>query len=147
MADNKALEDIVITRVIDAPRERVWKALIDPEDIVHWNHADEDWTTPFAETDVRVGGTYRIGFGSPDGKNDFVLEGTYREIVEPERLVYSMGEDRVVTFVLAEEGDGTQLMLSFTPETVNTLEKQREGWTAILEHLAEYLKRKEYNNG
>ncbi len=133
------MEDIVIERVIDAPRERVWKALIDPEDLKHWSHADEGWTTPFAETDPRVGGTLRIGFGSPDGKNDFVLEGTYTVVEEPDRLVYKMGDDRIVTNTLVEEGGKTKITISFTPEEENTREKQQEGWSLILKHLVEYL--------
>lgn len=140
MANNANQQEIVIERVIDAPRGRVWKALIDPTDIVRWMHATEGWTTPFAEADVRVGGKYRIAFGSPDGKSDFVLEGTYREIAVPERLVYTIGGDRLVTTTLASENGKTKLTLSFTPEGVHTEEQQRAGWSEILENLVKYLK-------
>ncbi|HLF70981.1 MAG TPA: DUF1801 domain-containing protein [Dehalococcoidia bacterium] len=60
--------EIVITRVYDAPRELVFKAWVEPEHLVRWYHASDDWTTPYAETDPRPGGAFRIGFASPDGK-------------------------------------------------------------------------------
>src|SRR5258708_4395753 len=120
---------IVITKTINAPIERVWKAHVDPQDLKQWMHADEDWTTPFAEVDLRVGGKIRIGFGSPDGKNDFTMESTFKEIKEPEKLVYAfseeLGKDRVVTITLVDLGDGeTKVTTSFTPETINSEEKQ-----------------------
>jgi uncharacterized protein YndB with AHSA1/START domain len=106
---------------------------------VHWFYASEGWTTPFAETDVRPGGAFRIGFASPDGADDFVFEGVYNEILEPERLVFTLGDGRPVTVTFADQNGKTRLDLRLTLETTYSEEQQREGWTAMLEHLAEYL--------
>lgn len=68
-----------VSRVIDAPRALVFEAMTKPVHLVHWHHAGDGWTTPFAEADVRPGGAMRVGYASPDGKESFVLEGTYRD--------------------------------------------------------------------
>lgn len=132
-------DTITITRVIDAPRARVYKAFLDADDLLKWHHADESWTTPYAESDARPGGKFRIGFQSPDGKNSFDFTGTYDELVEPGRIVYTIGDGRKVWIDL-KEGDGTtKVDLTLTLETRNTPEKQREGWGLMLKHLGEYL--------
>ena len=131
---------IVITRTIDAPRELVFEAWVEPKHIVHWFHASKDWTTPFAETDVRPGGAFRIGFASPDGKSDFVFEGVYNEIRRPERIVFTIGDGRPVTVDFVDVGGGkTKLTIELTLEDMHSDDQQREGWTAMVVHLGEYL--------
>lgn len=134
------MQDIVITKIIDVPIERVFKANTDPKDLKQWCSAGNGWTTPFAETDLRGGGFIRVGFASPDGKDDFVLEGKIQEISEPTKLVYTLGEDRTVTMTLEELGDQTKYTIAFTPEQENSEEMQRQGWTAIADNLIKYLK-------
>jgi uncharacterized protein YndB with AHSA1/START domain len=134
-------QTILIERVISAPRERVYKAMLDPKDLVHWHHADESWTTPYAESDARNGGKFKIGFKSPDGKNDFDFEGVYNDLVEPERIVYTIGDGRPVTILLSEEDGKTKVSLTLTLEGENSAEQQREGWGLMLKHLGEYLER------
>lgn len=130
---------IVLTRTFDAPRELVFAAWTEPKHIVHWFYASEGWTTPFAETDIRPGGAFRIGFASPDGKSDFVFEGIYNEIVRPERIVLTIADGRPVTVTLAEDKGKTKLTLELTLEKIHSEEQQREGWGAMLVHLGEYL--------
>ena len=80
---------LTLTRVFDAPRELVWTAYTDPKHIVKWMFA-QDWESPFAETDVRQGGAFRIGMRPADHSEEgFTVEGTYREVVNPERLFKS----------------------------------------------------------
>jgi len=134
------MEDIVLERLIDAPCERVFKAFTDPKDLMAWHHATEGWTTPFAEADLRVGGVYKIGFRSPDGAHDFTLEGTYREIVPSEKLVYSIGADRMATVMFIKQEGKTLLIWSFTPENVNSREMQKQGWTGLVDNLVAHLK-------
>ncbi|QQR60438.1 SRPBCC domain-containing protein [Candidatus Uhrbacteria bacterium] len=96
-------------------------------------------TTPYAESDARNGGKFKIGFKSPDGKNDFDFEGVYNELVEPERIVYTIADGRPVTIVLSDEGGKTKVSLTLTLEDENSAEQQREGWGLMLKHLGEYL--------
>lgn len=130
---------IIITRVFDAPRKLVFEAFIKPEHLVHWHHAGEGWKTPFAETDPRPGGKLRIGYGSPDGKEDFVLEGTYREVVALERIVYVIF-DRPVTVTFDDVGGKTKVTLEVTLETEYHEDLQRGGWAEHIDNLAAYLR-------
>ena len=134
-----AARKIVLEHYYDAPRSLVFKAWTQPEHLVHWFHAAQGWTTPFAETDVRPGGRYRIGMGSPDGKNDFAFEGVYREVAEPERLVLEIGDGRPVAITFHEESGRTRFRLELTLENVFPEEQQRQGWTAMLDNLGKYL--------
>ena len=83
-ADDRA---IIVTHVFDAPREAVFEAFEDPKKMAQW-FAPEPLTVPEAKADFRVGGRYRYVMRDTDG-NDFPATGAYREIVKPERLVYT----------------------------------------------------------
>ena len=73
------------TRLYDAPRELVYRALTDPELIPKW-WGPRYLTTVVVEADVRPGGRWRFVQRDPDG-NEFAFEGTYLELVPPERIV------------------------------------------------------------
>lgn len=77
--------ELVVSRVFDAPRERVWKAWTNPAEFKRW-WGPKDFTAPVAEMDLRVGGKYLACMRSPDGK-DFWSTGVYREIVPMTKLV------------------------------------------------------------
>lgn len=129
----------VVDRVFDAPRKLVYEAFTEPKHLVHWHHAGEGWKTPFAEVDARPGGKLRIGYGSPDGKEDFVLEGTYREVVPLERIVYVI-DDRPVTVTFDDVGGKTKVTVEVTMETEYHEDLQRGGWTEHIDNLAAYLR-------
>lgn len=77
--------EITITRIFDAPRERVWKAWTDPEMMKKW-WGPKNFTAPVIKIDLRVGGTYLYCMRGSDGK-DYWSTGVYREIVPMERIV------------------------------------------------------------
>lgn len=77
--------ELVLTRLIDAPRAKVFKAWTDSELLKQW-FAPLPWTTPAAELDVRSGGANLVVMRDPDGK-DFPNTGVYLEVVQNERLV------------------------------------------------------------
>jgi uncharacterized protein YndB with AHSA1/START domain len=79
--------ELVLTRIIDAPREKVFRAWTEPELLKQW-FAPSPWTTPAAELDVRPGGTSTIVMRSPDGA-DFPNSGVYLDVVKNERLVFT----------------------------------------------------------
>lgn len=79
--------ELVLTRLIDAPRAQIYRAWTDPELLRQW-FAPQPWTTPFARTDVRVGGASEITMRSPEG-NEFANSGVYLEVVPNERLVFT----------------------------------------------------------
>lgn len=79
--------DLILTRVFDAPREKVYRAWTEPEIMKQW-FAPLPWTTPKAETDVRPGGSSTVVMRGPDG-NEFPSHGVYLEVVKNERLVFT----------------------------------------------------------
>ena len=128
---------LTLTRVYNAPRELVWKAYTDPKDIVKWMFAN-DWESPFAETDVRPGGAFRVGMRPADHSHEgFSFDGVYREVVRPERIVQMIGDGRVMTTTFEEVLGGTRLTLSL--EMSEGEEQERAGWTQILENFARHV--------
>jgi uncharacterized protein YndB with AHSA1/START domain len=79
--------EIVITRTFDAPRELVWKAWTEPDRFMRW-WGPKIFTSPRCEIDLRVGGRFLWCMRWPDGRENYTT-GEYREIVPPERLVYT----------------------------------------------------------
>lgn len=88
-ADSKSSpdRDLLITRVIDAPREKVFRAWTESDLIKQW-FAPLPWTTPSATLDVRPGGACTIVMRGPDG-TDLPNSGVYLEVVKNERLVFT----------------------------------------------------------
>ena len=108
--------NLTYERIFQAPRERVWRANIDPELIPRW-WGPRGTTTRVAEMDVRPGGTWRFVSTGPD-RPDVEFYGEYLEIVEPERIKW--------TFMFDVEGLGPQ----GGPETL-TLEDLGDGRTRM----------------
>ena len=79
--------ELVLTRIINAPREKVYRAWTEPALLKQW-FAPLPWTTPVAETDVRPGGSSLFVMRDPDG-NEFLNRGVYLEVVKNERLVFT----------------------------------------------------------
>jgi uncharacterized protein YndB with AHSA1/START domain len=77
--------DLILTRVIDAPRKKVFRAWTEPELLKKW-FAPRPWTTPHVETDVRASGSSLVVMRSPEGQ-EFPNRGVYLEVVPNERLV------------------------------------------------------------
>src|SRR6185437_9623230 len=78
---------ITLTRVFDAPRALVWRAWTEPKMMAQW-FGPRGFTSSVPQLDVRVGGALRIVMHGPDG-NDYPMKGVFREVVAPERLVFS----------------------------------------------------------
>ena len=107
---------IVTTRVLNAPRELVFKMWTDPEPIVQW-WGPKGFTTTTYSMDVRPGGVWRFVMHGPDG-TDYQNQITYLEIVKPERLVYKHGGGEDVepvnfetTVTFEEQGGKTRLTM------------------------------------
>ena len=101
---------VVITRVFDAPRALVWRAWTEPSMLAQW-FGPRHFTSSVPELDLRVGGALRIVMHGPDG-NDYPMQGVFREIVPPERLVFGN---------IAIDNDGNHLLEG---ETIVTLSEQ-----------------------
>ncbi len=145
-SDDRAL---VIERVFDAPRSLVFRAWTDPDHIVHWWGPRGFTSSVVGQLEVRPGGPYRIHMRSPEG-SDHWTQGTYREVVEPERLVMVGGwtdaagkpisPETVTTLTFEEHAGKTKLTLQTVGfESVTARDAHRGGWSSSLDCLAEYL--------
>lgn len=90
--ENIVDREIVITRVIDAPRERVWQAWTTPEELKQW-WGPEGFTNTFHEIDMHEGGVWRFTMHGPDGV-EYPNRIIFTEIDEPKRLVYTHDSDK-----------------------------------------------------
>ena len=139
--------DFTITRVFDAPRELVFAAWIDPEQLARW-WGPEGLHTPLEtiEVDPRPGGVFRLTMVTPDGAHEFPSDMRFREIVEPERLVYEWDAQRglgagEVTVTFADRAGRTEMTTYFVGETTDAMAKMsQEGWGTQLDKLDALLR-------
>lgn len=134
-----------IERRLPAPRERVFRAFIDPALRSRWLRPADDWTVPVTELDPRVGGRYRDVFRSPAGE-EFSETGEFRELAPPGRLVYGcrfegggvLEPDMEVRIELHALGAGkTRLVLEQSGYRARAnRDEQERGWPAFLDQLA-----------
>ena len=78
--------EVLITRVVSAPRRVVFEAFTNPRHVPNWLIGPEGWTMPVCEIDLRPGGTWRYVYRKNDG-SEMTMQGFYREVAPPERLV------------------------------------------------------------
>jgi len=148
--------ELVVTRVIDAPRDVVFKAWTNPERVMRW-WGPKGFTTPFCRIDLRPGGVFHYCMRSPEGR-DYWGIGVYREIVEPERIVYTDAfadaegnpvppaqygmpdhpPETLVTVTFVEHEGRTKLALRHSiTESVPEYDACRQGWAEMLDRLAD----------
>lgn len=145
--------ELMLTRLIDAPREKLYRAWTDPALMKLW-FAPLPWTTSLAETDVRPGGSSLVVMRSPEGQ-DFPNRGVYLEVVENERLVstdaytsaWVPSEKPFMTLILTFENAGggtryTARALHWTVADREAHEKMgfHEGWGKCTNQLAALVK-------
>ncbi len=105
--------EIVMTRVLDAPRKLVFDALTKPELLKRWFYGPDGWTLAVCQIDLRVGGRYRYVWKK--GTTEMGMGGVYKEIVPPERIVatgkfdeaWYPGEEVVATVLVEKAGKTT----------------------------------------
>ena len=152
-ATETADREIVITRVIDAPRERVFEAMSDPKQVVKW-WGPNGFTTTIHEMDVRPGGVWRHTMHGPDG-TDYPNKSIFVEIVKPERIVYQHaggikergGACFKGTWTFEDQGGKTKVTIRLTFESSEERDHTEKQYQAIegakqtLARLAEHLKK------
>jgi uncharacterized protein YndB with AHSA1/START domain len=133
--------EFTITRVFDAPRELVWKAWTDPEQVARW-FGPRGFTTPLStfSMDVRPGGTFELTMISDDDGKEYPSGGTFVEVQEPERLVWrDRDRDLLVTVTFADLGDRTEMTCHVVGRTGGA--DAYDGWSTMFDKLGEALAR------
>jgi uncharacterized protein YndB with AHSA1/START domain len=141
-------QEIVVTRIVDAPRRLVFEAHTNPAHVPHWLLGPEGWIMPVCEIDLRPGGAWHFVWRSADG-TELAMRGVYQEVVPPERLVSieSWGGDwpeTLNTLILSEEDGKTRITSRVrypSKEARDAALKtgMQEGMSAGYDRLAEYL--------
>ncbi len=146
-----ARQDVIITRVFDAPRELVFKMWTDPALVEKW-WGPMGFTNPVCKLDAKTGGSIRIVMQGPDGTK-YPTGGFFNEIVEPERIVFTSikeGDEgnaelevlNTVTFT--EENGKTKMSLRAvvtmeTPQACGSIDGMHVGWNQSIDRFAETL--------
>ena len=130
---------IIVQTKIQAPITIIWDLWTKPEHIIQWNAASEDWHTPHAENDLKVGGKFKSTMASKDGAMSFDFVGTYDVILDKKLIAYTIEDGRNVMIVFDELEDGFEVREYFEPESVHSEELQYQGWLSILENFKRYV--------
>ena len=136
----KATQKLVIKRCFEAPVEKVYRALVDPQLMRRW-WAPGSLSVAVAESDPKVGGGYRVQMRETSG-DTHTTSGVYKDVVPNERLVFSWqwegyDTETLVTIELRAAGaNTTQMTLTHEgfPET-DARDKHEQGWNACLDKL------------
>jgi uncharacterized protein YndB with AHSA1/START domain len=136
-----------LSRQFEAPREIIFKAWTDPSWLVRWM-GPQECTCPHAETDLRVGGAFKMAIRGPEG-NDHWAHGIYKEVNAPDRLVFSwqweqedgsLGAEMLIALDFRDNKGGTELTLTQTRfPTDESRDQHRGGWSGAFQSLAAEL--------
>ncbi|MEO7413643.1 MAG: SRPBCC family protein [Opitutaceae bacterium] len=144
--------ELIISRIIDAPREQVFQAWTDPTQLARW-WGPHGMTTPFCEMDLRPGGAFRTLMRAPDG-SEYPTKGVFLEITPPERIVFSDAfepgfqpavDPFITAIVTFEDFDGrTKCTARALHKSVSDREKHQQmgfhqGWSESLDRLVTCL--------
>jgi uncharacterized protein YndB with AHSA1/START domain len=151
MADHEQRQlGITVTRVFDAPRERVWREWTEPEAFADWFGGPEaEVPVSSVSMDVKPGGAWRATmFAGPD-RREIQWKGEYQEVDEPERLVFTVSDQpgdelyELVIVVLTDLGDGRTEMHFEQHGYMEPEEYERagSGWGVFFDRIAERLAR------
>ncbi len=129
---------ITVETTVKSPVEKVWSYWNEPEHIVKWNTASDDWHTPRATADLREGGAFSSRMEAKDGSAGFDFGGVFTKVVPEKKLEYTLGDGRTVSITFEQEGDAVHITETFQAETQNPPEFQKQGWQAILDNFRKY---------
>jgi uncharacterized protein YndB with AHSA1/START domain len=119
----------------------VWNRYTEPDHIIHWNFASNDWHCPTAENDLRPGGKLKSRMEAKDGSFGFDFEATYDTVIPNQLLEYTLGDGRKVSTRFVSDQAGVMIETVFDAEMEHPVEMQAQGWQAILDHFKKYTER------
>jgi uncharacterized protein YndB with AHSA1/START domain len=151
-ANNAEGMEMVMTRIINAPRKLVWEAWTNQKHIKNW-WGPKRFTNPVCEWDAQVGNKILVHMQAPDG-TVYPMDGEFIEIKKPERLVFISAAlnkegkhmfEIMNTVVFTEENGKTKITINakaskIMPEAKPHLDGMNEGWSSSIDKLEEYLR-------
>jgi uncharacterized protein YndB with AHSA1/START domain len=140
-------QELVLTRLMSAPREVVFAAFTDPQQLRRW-WGPKDYPATHVEMDVRPGGRWRNCLTAAADGRELWQHGVFREVVPPSRLSFTFvweeqgerGLETLVTISFADEGGRTRLTLRQTPfHSIAERDGHGGGWSSSFDRLDENL--------
>ena len=136
LKSDTADHELIATRILNAPRELVWKVWTDPEHVVQWWGPD-GFTNTSHEMSVKPGGVWRLTMHGPDGRN-YPNKIVFIEVIKPEYLSYKhSGDDEAepvshhVTVIFEKQGDKTKITMKMVFESAEELKRVDKEYGAI----------------
>jgi uncharacterized protein YndB with AHSA1/START domain len=147
LTKNKTMEAndktaIKVEALINVPEDKVWELWTQPEHIMQWNNASDDWHTTAATNDLQTGGRFSSIMAAKDGSFSFDFWGIYDKVKKHQTLAYTMGDGRKAETIFTKKGQTTLVTTVFEAETENSVELQQSGWQAILNNFKKYAEAK-----
>jgi uncharacterized protein YndB with AHSA1/START domain len=150
--ETQTIKELTLTRVLNAPRELVWKVWTDPEHLIHW-WGPKDFTNKIHKLEVKPGGTILIDMIGPPNQTVYPMTGAYTELKKPERLVFTSGAldangkqlfEVLTTVTFTEENGKTKVTMhaaveTATPEAAPHIGGMDQGWNESLDRLVDYV--------
>lgn len=142
----EAAPELTMTRVFAAPRERVWAAWTEPDEIRAWM-CPNGFEVTHSEGDLAPGGAWRMAMRS-DEWGELWLSGVYRELDPPQRLVFTTAweeadapwHEMLITVTLAEHPDGTEMTFHQAVfQSADSRDSHRDGWGECFDRLHHVL--------
>ena len=130
--------EITVQTTVNAPIKKVWEYWNKPEHITKWCQASDDWHAPYADNDLKTGGRFKTTMAAKDGSFSFDFGGSYTDVQEQKYIAYRMDDGRTAEITFTSKGNSTEVIESFEPEQMNSLEMQKGGWQAILDNFKKY---------
>ena len=134
-----------VSRTIDHPREKVFKAWTETESLAQWFAPSTDYRTVVTTLEPKLQGSYRIEMHHKDG-NAHIIAGKYLEFSPPSKLVFTWvwekpdAENTVVTIELKDKGGSTEMILTHEKfDTADSRDHHEQGWNNLLDRLANAL--------
>jgi uncharacterized protein YndB with AHSA1/START domain len=116
----------------------IWELWVQPNHIMEWNHASDDWHTPFAENELKKDGQFCYRMAAKDGSVSFDFKGIYSKVIKEAEIAYTIEDGRLVTVTFEQVGNQVHIQEKFEAETLHSLSLQEQGWNAILAQFKRY---------
>ncbi len=133
---------IIVKTSIKSSLEKVWEYWTQPQHIMNWNFASDEWHCPKAENNLNVGEKFSYTMAAKNGEMSFDFQGIYTKINDFSQIEYEISDGRKVIITFEELENEVEITESFDPENIHPEEFQQQGWQAILDNFKKYIETK-----
>ena len=127
------------------PVDKVWEYYTNPEHVINWNFASDDWECLKAENKLVPGGRFFYRMAAKDKSIEFDFQGIFKIVITNHQLTYKLDDDREVKVLfLPATKSSTWIIITLDPDKSHDEEFQRLGWQSILNNFKKYAESRTY---